>query len=286
MTATSAERSKPDLAHGNQGGVEIIIDFSKSLEANASDYFERAKKARVKAERIKRAIQNTKRKLERESAKHEEKKEDRIFRKRKRAWFEKFHWFYSSDGFLVIGGRDAQSNEAIVKKHMEKEDVYFHADIQGAPHCIVKAEGRPVPETTKKEAAAFAGVFSKAWSTGIASVDVYSVKPEQVSKSAPSGESMGVGAFMIYGKRRWYKKQPMRIAIGIDEENRVISGPESAVKKHSSYSVTIVQGRHKKGEIAKAVRSFFERKNFGKGIHLDEFIAMIPAGGSEIKGNN
>ncbi len=286
MTATAGEGSKPALTHGNQDRVEVIIDFSKSLEANASDYFERAKKARAKAERIKRAIENTKRKLERESSKRGEKNEVKIFRKRKRAWFEKFHWFYSSDGFLVIGGRDAQSNEAIVKKHMESNDLYFHADIQGAPHCIVKTEGRSVPESTRKEAAAFAGVFSKAWSTGIASVDVYSVRPEQVSKSAPSGESMGVGAFMIYGKRHWYKNQPMRIAIGIDKENRVISGPESAVKKHSPYSVVIVQGRHKKGEIAKAIRSFFERKNLGRGIHLDEFIAMIPAGGSEIKGNN
>ena len=132
----------------------------------------------------------------------------------------------------------------------------------------------------------FAGVFSKAWSAGIASVDVYSVKPEQVSKSAPSGESMGTGAFMIYGKRQWYRNQPMQIALGVDEENRVISGPESAVKKHSPHYVIIVQGRHKKGEIAKAVRSFFERKKIGESIHLDEFIAMLPAGGSEIKGNN
>lgn len=23
------------------------------------------------------------------------------------AWFEKFHWFISSDGYLVVGGRDA-----------------------------------------------------------------------------------------------------------------------------------------------------------------------------------
>ena len=30
---------------------------------------------------------------------------------RKRMWFEKFLWFISSDGLVVVGGRDAQQNE-------------------------------------------------------------------------------------------------------------------------------------------------------------------------------
>jgi predicted ribosome quality control (RQC) complex YloA/Tae2 family protein len=30
---------------------------------------------------------------------------------RKKFWFEKFLWFISSDGYIVVGGRDAQQNE-------------------------------------------------------------------------------------------------------------------------------------------------------------------------------
>lgn len=32
--------------------------------------------------------------------------------------FEKFRWFISSENYLVIGGRDQQQNELIVKRHL------------------------------------------------------------------------------------------------------------------------------------------------------------------------
>ena len=34
--------------------------------------------------------------------------------------FEKFLWFISSENFLVIGGRDQQQNELIVKRYMKQ----------------------------------------------------------------------------------------------------------------------------------------------------------------------
>jgi len=33
-------------------------------------------------------------------------------------WFEKFNWFVSSENYLVLGGRDAQQNELLVKKYL------------------------------------------------------------------------------------------------------------------------------------------------------------------------
>jgi hypothetical protein len=36
---------------------------------------------------------------------------------RKPAWYERFHWFISSENYLVISGRDAQQNELIVKRY-------------------------------------------------------------------------------------------------------------------------------------------------------------------------
>lgn len=35
---------------------------------------------------------------------------------RKAHWFEKFNWFISSEGYLVLSGRDAQQNEILVKR--------------------------------------------------------------------------------------------------------------------------------------------------------------------------
>ena len=44
-------------------------------------------------------------------------------------WFESFRWFISSDGNLVLGGKDAKTNETIVKKHLKDRDRYAHAEV-------------------------------------------------------------------------------------------------------------------------------------------------------------
>ena len=38
--------------------------------------------------------------------------------------------FISSDGFMVLAGRDAQQNELLVKRYMRPGDIYVHAEIQ------------------------------------------------------------------------------------------------------------------------------------------------------------
>ena len=43
--------------------MKITLDYTKSLEENASIYFERAKKAKKKAQRAKEAMEETKKKL-------------------------------------------------------------------------------------------------------------------------------------------------------------------------------------------------------------------------------
>ena len=267
--------------------MEVEMDASKSIEENASIYFDKSKKARKKAESIAHAIKKTEKRIELAGKTVLEQKKKPALKKRSLEWFERFHWFYSSENFLVIGGRDAGTNETVVKKHLEGKDLYFHADIAGSPHCVVKNSNSKPGESTLKEAAVFAACFSKAWKQGIASADVYSVKPEQISKKAPSGESLGKGAFMIYGKRQWFKKTPLLLAIGVQKHKnyyRVISGPESAVKKHALFFFNIVQGKAKKGAEAKKLKSLFEKKlNYSYDFPLDEIERMLPAGNLALK---
>ncbi len=264
--------------------MKVKIDLKKSLQQNASLYFDKSKKAKKKLAGLEKAVGDMKKKSDKLKRQEEfREKEAEIVKKRKRRWFEKFHWFFSSDGFLVIGGKDAKSNEVVVKRHMEEPDLYFHADIQGAPHVILKSKDNPAPGKTLKEAAQFAAIFSKAWKEALSSIDVYSVIPKQVSKKAPTGEAIGAGAFMIYGKRRWFKKTPLDFAIGVKEEDEnyvIISGPLSAIKKHSLVFVQLRQGKQSKGETAKKLKAIFEKKLGKKNIiDLDELISMLPAGG-------
>jgi predicted ribosome quality control (RQC) complex YloA/Tae2 family protein len=265
--------------------MQLRISLKKSLEENANDYFEKSKKARLKLVGVEKAVVDLQGKLS--SVQREEKSflENAVpEKKRSREWFEKFHWFFSSNGFLVLGGKDAKSNEQVVKKHLEDGDVYFHADIQGAAHVVVKALGKEVPEQTKKEAASFAGVFSKAWQAGLASVDVYSAMPSQLSKSAPSGEALGTGAFMVYGKREWFKKTPLDFCVGVKNSGSamvVVSGPESAVKSQAEHCIKLKQGKESKGKAAKRISDFF-RKKTGSSIDTDEILQMLPAGQFEL----
>ena len=89
---------------------------------------------------------------------------------RKIFWFEKFIWFISSENYLVIGGRNAQQNEALVKRYMDKNDLFMHSELHGAAVVIVKnPTGKPVPSLTMMEAATFEMCHSPCWESKVLS---------------------------------------------------------------------------------------------------------------------
>lgn len=256
--------------------VDVEIDLGKSLEENASAYFEKSKLAKKKLLGLRKAMLQMEKKVGQVGKSQEQQK---LERKRKRQWFESFNWFRSSQGFLVIGGRDARSNETVVKKHLDKDDIFMHADIQGGSVCVIKAEGKQVPEETLEETAQFAAAKSKAWQQELASVDVYAVSKEQVSKTAPSGEALSTGSFMINGKRQWFRKTPLRFAVGLVMENKALlamGGPPRAVKKNSISSFGISFGREKRSDVAKRLLALFSPKNPEKEVSLDDLVNVLP----------
>lgn len=267
--------------------MEIELDLSKSIEDNAAKYFEDAKEAKRRIAGLKKAlaigavIQKEREGLAEKTAKSKQLLKENISRKKK--WYEGFRWFFSSDNLLVIGGKDAISNEQIVKNRMKKNDIYFHAEVFGAPHCIIiapenlKGKDFTPPESSMNETAIFACTFSKAWEESRPQADAYSVKPEQVSKSAKSGESMGTGAFMIYGERNWFKKTPLACSIGFFNREKVLMcAPPTAVKKHCNFLVELNQGSISKEKTAKALKEIFEKKGFV--FTIDDFISVLPNG--------
>ncbi|HLC92181.1 MAG TPA: NFACT RNA binding domain-containing protein [archaeon] len=261
--------------------MRIEIDFTKGIRENAESYYALSKKAKKKLLGLEKGTKEISRKMAIEASKKG--KEIKAVKKRERRWFEKYHWFFTGEGFLVVAGRDAKSNEVVVKKLMDKNDVYFHADIHGAPHTILKTEGRKPGKDSLAQAAVFAAVFSKAWEQKLPSVDVYSARPEQVSKSAPTGESIGTGAFMIYGEREWYKKTPLSLSIGFKQTDgalELFSGPPQTVEKKADFSMRLSFGDMPKGEGAKRLLGIF-RSKLGKNaqITIDDVIALLPNGG-------
>ncbi|MBN2457516.1 DUF814 domain-containing protein [Candidatus Woesearchaeota archaeon] len=254
--------------------IRILLDLKKSVEQNASAYFEKAKKARQKADRAKEALVKSESRLERFNRRLPEQKTVELKRPRKKEWYERFRWFYSSEGFLVIGGRDATSNEIVIKKHAEKDDIVFHTDMAGSPFFVIKTCKRQPGNATLQEAADATACYSRAWKLGLSTTDVFYVSPEQVSKTAKSGESLPHGAFMIYGKTT-YLKPEMRCAVGLTEKG-IMGGPVTAVAHNSKSHVVVIQGEDKPSDCAKRIRMLLcEGDN-------DEIIRSLPPGNCKI----
>ena len=253
--------------------MKVSINIFKSVQENAAFYYEQAKKARKKIDGAKKAHQETLDKIKNFAYKKTTKS---IKNSRKKQWFEKFRWFYSSKGKLIIGGRDATTNDIIVKKYTEKGDLVFHTQLRGSPFVIIKAEGKKIAKEETEEAATFCAAMSKSWQTKATTAEVYYVKPDQVKKEF----GLPKGSFMIYGERN-YLKPVLEVALGI-YNGIPMCGPVSAAQKHCKKVILIKQGTKKKSDIAKRVRHLLQKAE-NVDVDLDEVMQALPPGDSEIK---
>jgi predicted ribosome quality control (RQC) complex YloA/Tae2 family protein len=216
-----------------------------------------------------------------------------------REWYERYRWFITTDGLLVIGGRDASSNSALIRKHLTEHDIVFHAEVHGSPFFIIKnaaafaATQEGTIDSSLHQVAQATISFSRAWKDGLSSADAYWVMPEQVKKGAPTGQFLPKGSFVIEGKRNYLKGVELRLAIGIMQLNNretLLCGPEEAIKKCSIFYVVLLQGGMDPMNVAKKVKSEFVKiaddnikiAESIKHISLDEFVRALPTGQSRL----
>ena len=263
----------------------IIIDPKLSIPENAENYYEKSKKAKKKTKGALIAIENTKKQLEKIKAKKEVAMENiSIPKKREKKnlkWYEKLRWFITSDNTLVIGGRDAGTNEAVVKKYLDNNDIYLHADIHGASSTVIKLEGKSLNDTILKESGEFAASFSSAWPKGFTTQDVFWVHPDQVSKTPEAGEFLAKGSFVIRGNRNYIRSARVKIAIGIVdyEGKRIMAGPVESLEAHCENYVVLKPGYTKKEAIAKKI---LHKINEDDLLTLDDIIRVLPSGKCDI----
>ncbi|MCH7756915.1 MAG: NFACT family protein [Thaumarchaeota archaeon] len=267
---------------------KIKINSQASLQSIASILFNEAKRQSGAIKSIEQVKEKTKKKLEKFKNKSDtEKKEILVSEVRKKNWYERYRWFFTSDGMLAIGGRDAPSNSAVVRKHLGKTDKIFHGDIFGSPFFILKnAEN---PSTNSMNEVAHATVcFSRAWREGLHGLSAYWVNPDQVKKSAPSGQFLPKGSFLIEGKRNFVNIPSLRLSVGIipqDDHYLLTSGPPATIKKNSICYAIIEPHGSEMVEVAKKIKLEFSKleEEITKNISIDDFVRVLPAGQSQIK---
>jgi predicted ribosome quality control (RQC) complex YloA/Tae2 family protein len=274
-------------------GEKITLNIRLSAAKNASRFYESAKKAETKKEGAESALQDTLRKLSGLKTETTPSKEEVLREKRLKKWYEHFRWFISSNGFLIIGGRDSKTNEIIVKKRLEPTDIFVHADVHGAPVTVIKSMGKDVPETTITEACQFAASYSRLWKLGTGAGEAYWVRGNQVSFSPPSGEYLQKGSFIIKGERTYAKSIRLVISVGIitDEEKHVvpIAGPPSSIALKTRTKVDLVPGGESGSRLANLVKDRLIKlvspelgAEIGR-ISLDEFLLILPPGGARLE---
>jgi len=291
---------------------DIYLDLRKSIGENANIIYSKGKKAEKKLKGTVAAMEKTKENIDKLRLARDsiEAEIDYLVKKPKKRWYEKFRWFISSDEYLIIGGRDAASNEIIFKKHIDQNDLVFHTNFPGSPLAVIKnPESQKIPISTINETSEFVASYSRAWKENWGVIDVFYILPDQISKSPPSGEFLQKGSFIISGKKNIIKNAKTELTIGViivevESESKespktyypkIISGPESAIKKQTENYLTIIPSKSSgltKGKLAKEILSHFIRNSDEKSriwiklLSLDEILLYLPSGISTIKIKN
>ncbi|XP_050220499.1 uncharacterized protein LOC126670725 [Mercurialis annua] len=197
---------------------KVEVNIALSAHANARRWYEMKKKQENKQEKTVTAHEKAFKAAERKTRLQllQEKSVASLMHIRKLHWFEKFNWFISSENYLVISGRDAQQNEMIVKRYMSKGDLYVHADLHGASSTLIKnhRSEQPIPPLTLNQAGCYTVCQSQAWDSKMVT-SAWWVYPHQVSKTAPTGEYLTVGSFMIRGKKNFLPPHPLIMGFGL-----------------------------------------------------------------------
>ena len=288
--------------NGEPKGLQAQLRLDDTVHQNAQYFFTTANRQKAKTKGAVEALEETNIQLKRAQKKEVRAKESGRLSKVKRSkrlWFENHRWSMTTGGHLLVGGKDAKGNDAIVKKHLSGSDMYLHADIHGAPSCSLRAtQGFVIDENPPAnipkdipayklvdklgderinddkliEAATLALCWSRAWSSGGGHGTVFAVKPAQVSKTAQTGEYVGKGAFIVRGQRQWFRDLDVKIGIGIVAINGVpllMSGTPDLILSICSRYAILSSGITKKDRLANRIY-----KNTG--ISTDEILAVLP----------
>ncbi|KAL5051713.1 hypothetical protein BDW71DRAFT_193960 [Aspergillus fruticulosus] len=200
-------------------GLTVDIDLGLSPWANASQYYEQRKVAAVKAEKTTqssaKALKSHERKVK-DDLKRNLKQEKQVLRPaRKPFWFEKFLFFISSEGYLVLGGRDGMQSEMLYRRYLRKGDVFVYADLEGATPMIVKnkpqASSSSISPTTLSQAGNLCVATSTAWDSK-AIMSAFWVDAAQVSKTSAAGDLLPVGEFLVKGEKNFLA--PSQLVLG------------------------------------------------------------------------
>ncbi|KAJ1816090.1 hypothetical protein LPJ56_002459 [Coemansia sp. RSA 2599] len=178
--------SDEETSEFGRGPLSVDVDIFKSAFANAQWYYMSQCQAGIKHAKTlavsSQALQSAEQKIR--ANLHPTKITLTMTQQRKPLWFEKFAWFISSDGYLMLAGHDMHQNELLVKRYLRAGDAYVHADLHGAVSVVVKnrSASSPIPPSTLFQAGIMSMCLLCMWVEKIVTSASW-VEAHQVSKT-------------------------------------------------------------------------------------------------------
>ena len=218
----SDHEERPEEEAAPTEALDVDIDLALSPWSNARQYYDQKRTAATKEQKTlqssEKALKSTERKIAADLKKGLKEEKEVLRPIRKQFWFEKFYYFVSSEGHLVLGGKDMQQNEILYRRYLSKGDIYIHAELAGAVSVIIKnkpgSSGQPIPPYTLSQAGNFCVATSSAWEMK-AVMPAWWVNADQVHKTAPSGEYLAPGQFIIKGQKNFLPPAQLLLGFGV-----------------------------------------------------------------------
>ena len=193
-------------------------------------------------------------------------------------WYHSYYWWITKNGFLVVGGKNADQSEKLVKSYMADTDYYFHSDSVGSGSFILFNKNNNPSDIDLDDTANGLLSLSQQWKNGVGS-SVYWVYGHQVSKTPPTGEYITKGSFIVNGTRNYIKVDTLILGYALTKENELLLAPYRIIQRYNKPFIKILPKTDtKKGNMKKLVtliKELYKVKELPQNISLFNYPCNI-----------
>ncbi|MEK6800582.1 MAG: NFACT RNA binding domain-containing protein [Nanoarchaeota archaeon] len=187
--------------------------------------------------------------------------------------YQKYRWFYTLSGKLVLGGKSAAQNEELLKRLKKfSNDLYvLHTSSPGSPFSAILSDKTKVSETDLEEVAIFTGCFSRAWREMKKNVSVDIFSTSSLSKDS----SMKIGTWGVKSKIR---RKLIKLSLVLTfQKDKLRAVPEITLKKKTDGLLKIIPGNIDKIHLLTKLQV-----QLPKSLSQEEILSALPSGGVKL----
>lgn len=188
----------------------------------------------------------------------------------KEGGYQRYRWFFTSSGKLVVGGKSAELNDELMVlfRQLMRDFIVMHTASPGSSFSIIVSDPKKVTRDDRKECAIFTGCFSKAWKHGKskARVHIFTIFQTYKDKAMPQG---------TWGVEGDVEEVEVDLKLALTWQKKVLRAvPEESVKSKRDLILKITPGGKKKEKLLEKFQ-----KILGEKYVQEEVLSALPAGG-------